>query len=117
MSGLLTVPRRVRVVGGLYHGRIPDGAVYVGRAAPGLPASPYANPYPVKEYGLDRCRDLFRQHVADSPLLVAAARAELGGKDLACWCPDNAPWCHADEWLALANPGWTRPEPAQGALW
>lgn len=47
-------PRRVRVQGDLYHGVIPvadDGlpAVYVGRAAPGLKASPYANPFKVGE--------------------------------------------------------------------
>ena len=40
-------PVRVRVIGDLFHGRIPDGAVYVGRAAPGLSASPYANPHRV----------------------------------------------------------------------
>lgn len=39
------------------------------------------------------------------------ARAELAGKDLACWCPlvdENGlrvP-CHADVLLELANPGW-----------
>ena len=42
----MTSPRRVRVLGDLYHGLIPEGAVYVGRAAPGLPASRYANPAP-----------------------------------------------------------------------
>jgi hypothetical protein len=30
-------------------------------------------------------------------------RAELGGKDLACWCDLNKP-CHADVLLELANP-------------
>lgn len=112
-----TAPRRVRVQGDLHHGQIPDGAVYVGRAAPGLPASPYANPYPVRAYGLDRCRELFRQHVTGNPLLATAARAELAGRNLACWCPDDTLWCHADEWLALTNPGWVRPQPAQGVLW
>jgi hypothetical protein len=38
-------PRRVRVRGDLFHGKVPEGAVYVGRAAPGLPASIYANPF------------------------------------------------------------------------
>ncbi|WFE40922.1 hypothetical protein [Micromonospora sp. WMMD998] len=37
--------RRVRVLGDLHHGRIPAGAVYIGRAAPGLRANPYANPH------------------------------------------------------------------------
>src|SRR5690606_8972980 len=30
-------------------------------------------------------------------------RAELGGHDLACWCPLSSP-CHADVLLELANP-------------
>lgn len=33
---------------------------------------------------------------------VADARRELGGKNLACWCPIGAP-CHADVLLELAN--------------
>ena len=36
-------PRRVKVAGDLWHGRVPDGAVYVGRAAPGLKRSRWAN--------------------------------------------------------------------------
>src|SRR4029450_12834702 len=44
--------RRVKVTGDLFHGQVPDGAVYVGRAAPGLPRSPYANPFTVKTDGL-----------------------------------------------------------------
>ncbi|MGW4426091.1 hypothetical protein, partial [Streptosporangium sp. NPDC004631] len=47
--------RRVRVVGDLFHGRVPAGAVYVGRAAPGLKASPYANPHCVGGTGCRRC--------------------------------------------------------------
>jgi hypothetical protein len=31
-----------------------------------------------------------------------AARTELRGKDLACWCPPDQP-CHADVLLELAN--------------
>lgn len=31
-------------------------------------------------------------------------RDELGGKDLACWCPPDEP-CHADTLLKLANGG------------
>lgn len=57
-------PRRVKVTGDLFHGRIPDGAVYVGRGAPGLKASPYRNPYTVKRHGLDESRRLFRAYLA-----------------------------------------------------
>jgi hypothetical protein len=33
---------------------------------------------------------------------VAEIRSELGGRDLACWCPLDQP-CHADVLLELAN--------------
>lgn len=36
--------------------------------------------------------------------LVEEIRAELAGKDLACWCPLSSP-CHADVLLELANGG------------
>jgi len=36
---------------------------------------------------------LFRQHLADHPELVAAARQQLAGKVLACKCPIGEP-CH-----------------------
>jgi len=90
-------PRRVRVEGDLYHGRVPEGAVYVGRAAPGLPASPYANPYTVKEHG-ETAVQLFVAYLDRRPELVERARRELAGKDLACWCKLDRP-CHVDEWL------------------
>ena len=38
--------------------------------------------------------------------LVAAARAELRGKNLACWCPQPDPYedaCHAAVLLKIAN--------------
>lgn len=46
-------PKRVKVIGNLFNGRAPDGAVYVGRAFPGLKQSPFANPWCIKgEAGL-----------------------------------------------------------------
>ena len=41
----VTGPRGVQVEGDLFHGRVPAGAIYVGRAAPGLPASKFGNPF------------------------------------------------------------------------
>jgi Domain of unknown function (DUF4326) len=91
---------RVKVTGDLFHGHIPDGAVYVGRAAPGLCKSPYANPYPVNTYGLAESLRLYRLH-ADS-FDLTALRRDLAGRDLACWCPlDQA--CHADVLLEVAD--------------
>lgn len=49
--------------------------------------------------------ELFRAHVAYEtddwdPEVI---RRELGGRDLACWCPLDGP-CHADVLLELARP-------------
>lgn len=72
--------------------RLPVGAVSI--AYPTKWANPYrpttrsaeANAAAVAAYA---------QHLAEHPDLVAAARRELGGKDLACWCPPDLP-CHGD---------------------
>jgi Domain of unknown function (DUF4326) len=76
--------------------RKPPGAVVVARP------TRWGNPYPVATHGREQALALFRRHLADHPELVAAARRELAGKDLACWCkPGEA--CHADIWLEVAN--------------
>lgn len=99
--------RRVRVQGDLFHGQIPAGAVYVGRAAPGLKASPYANPHPVRVHGLAEASRLYLEHLAARPDLPERARRELAGRDLACWCPlpaEGAPdLCHAAALLHLVS--------------
>jgi Domain of unknown function (DUF4326) len=101
-------PRRVAVQGDLFHGQVPAGAVYVGRAAPGLRRSRWANPHPVR----GTCRACGSEHdqagavhayaadLAARPDLAAAAVDELGGRDLACWCRTGP--CHADVLLAVA---------------
>jgi hypothetical protein len=53
--------RRVQVGGDRFHPVVPDGAVYVGRHAPYLRRSPFANPYPVKIYGREAAMELYRQ--------------------------------------------------------
>jgi hypothetical protein len=63
--------------------RKPDNAVVVSRP------SKWGNPFVV---GVGGVRDR-----------ALAARRELAGKDLACWCPLDQP-CHADVLLELANP-------------
>jgi hypothetical protein len=93
--------RRVKVTGDLFHGRIPDGAVYVGRQAPGLRRSPYANPYPAKTYGL--AESLLRYRLHTETFDVETLRRDVAGRDLACFCPLDQP-CHADVLLELANP-------------
>jgi hypothetical protein len=44
----------------------------------------------------------FKGHIANRPHLRDRARAELSGKNLACWCSLDGP-CHADVWLEIAN--------------
>lgn len=44
----------------------------------------------------------YREMLALSAPLRNAIRRELGGYDLACWCPLDQP-CHADVLLEIAN--------------
>jgi len=113
-------PWRVRVTGDWFHGRVPAGAIYVGRAAPGLRASRFANPH--RPGNCRSCGDLhadreaavaaYALDLAARPDLQAAAAEELAGADLACWCPPEVP-CHADILLAIAAapPAGRRPPP------
>lgn len=98
--------RRVRVQGDLFHGVIPDGAIYIGRAAPGLRKAPWANPFSARQYGRAESLRLYRQWIVAQPGW-SAARQALAGRDLACWCPLQpelgwtGPWCHGDVLLDL----------------
>jgi len=52
--------------------------------------------------------ELYRDYAPKNADLVAAARAELRGRNLACWCPRPSPddgedRCHAAVLLAIAN--------------
>ncbi len=101
--------KRVRVHGDLYHGEVPDGAIYVGRAAPGLKASPYRNRHRIG----GACRICGRTHdraeavttyareLTADPELAARIRKDLRGSDLACWCPLDGP-CHGDVLIRVA---------------
>jgi len=101
---------------------MPENTVYVGRG------SKWGNPFAVGSkftiaeqfpWGSSRLLTLSDLHAADSVTLYklwisnhniadavhvhgGEARAELGGKNLACWCPLDKP-CHADVLLELAN--------------
>jgi hypothetical protein len=93
----MNAPKRVKITGDLYHPQIPTGAVRVTRP------TRWGNPYPVKAYGRHTAIVLYRTRLAMDSELAAAARRELAGKDLACWCPLDKP-CHADVLLEVANP-------------
>ena len=79
--------------------RMPPNTVKVDRT------TPFANPYQAGQDGDGSCAylvELFRSHVEQSPAIRARIRAELAGKNLACWCPLDGP-CHADVLLEVAN--------------
>jgi hypothetical protein len=67
--------------------------------------SKWGNPY-VGDGPADRAyvTELFRLHLKnpEQAHTVAAIKAELRGRDLACWCPLDQP-CHADVLLEIAN--------------
>ncbi|WP_425154688.1 DUF4326 domain-containing protein [Candidatus Palauibacter sp.] len=77
--------------------RLPKNARSVARP------SKWGNPHKVKG-SVTRVAAirLYRAHLHENPELAEAARRELAGRDLACWCPLDEP-CHADVLLELAN--------------
>lgn len=79
--------------------RKPDGVVCVTRG------TKWGNPYRVGSEGVaDNAAAvaLYRAHLARNPTIVAAARLNLRGKVLACWCALDVP-CHADVLIEIAN--------------
>lgn len=45
---------------------------------------------------------MYRDWLEQCPSLAEAARLELAGRDLMCWCPIDQP-CHADVLMEIAN--------------
>lgn len=80
--------------------KMPEGAVYVGRP------SKWGNPHDLVDTPEQRqwCIDQFRRLIQQqqNAELLAQAKKELRGKDLACWCKIGQP-CHADVLLEIAN--------------
>lgn len=89
--------------------RMPPNTVKVDRA------TKWGNPFVVGRPGgaytakvVDRRHAylLYRSIAASNEKLVDAARAELRGKNLACWCPKEDSYedcCHAAVLLEIAN--------------
>lgn len=83
--------------------KIPNNAVYVGRAVPsyGLKASKWGNPYVVtKSFPREVAISEYRKYLLSEPTLINAL-PELKGKDLVCWCAPLP--CHADVLLEMAS--------------
>ena len=86
--------------------RLPEGAIVVARPSRwgnrfriGAPDPQTREPMS-REMAVGHYRAFIR--APEQEALRAAARRELKGKDLACWCPLDGP-CHADELIAIAN--------------
>lgn len=78
------------------HKDYPKDAVYIGRP------SKWGNPYRVgKDISQEEAVELYRIYLSNSPKLAEAAKKELAGKDLRCWCKPLA--CHGDVLLEVAN--------------
>ena len=75
---------------------ITPGAVYVGRP------SKWGNPFNMGPQATRaEVMEAYRLFILSKPELQDAARRELRGKDLVCWCAPLA--CHADLLLTIAN--------------
>ena len=97
---------------------LPEGVIYVGKP------TRWANPFVGRRWGHAKCVKLHRQWLTGEIAALTLERMEfcprevdalqrlrawtltnlhrLAGHDLACWCPLNSRWCHADTLLELA---------------
>jgi len=79
---------------------LPPGAKLVARP------SAWHNPFWDPKGHPDRTRaeavEMFERYLIDRPWLITQLRAELAGRQLACYCPLDEP-CHADVLARLAN--------------
>lgn len=61
-------------------------------------STPTAGPAEAHAMAVDR----HRADVLAQPELIAAAKRELRGWNLGCWCHERMP-CHVDVWIEIAN--------------
>lgn len=84
--------------------KMPGNTVYVGR--PTKWGNPFRvgqkNPFGTITADNRHAYSLFVGFAPQNERLIEAARKELRGKDVACWCPLDQP-CHADVILEIAN--------------
>lgn len=98
----LTTVVRIRRQGGVV---VQDCDVYIGRPISrggwDLPASKWANPFPVVKCGTaEEAVRRFEEYIKTKPELLSSLH-ELKGKVLGCWCKLGP--CHGDVLAALCN--------------
>ena len=83
--------------------RMPPNTVKVDRT------TPFGNPFPIDPFPIDVDRhtsvEAFRTWISSTDeghAIAERAKAQLRGKNLACWCPLDGP-CHADVLIDVAN--------------
>ena len=100
-------PRPIRVQRRRTKGyRLPPNTIYVGRP------SRYGNPFDWRLSSQAKAKEKYRRWLAigfqSGAITEQQIREDLGGYDLACWCPLPAPGepdlCHAAVLLEIANP-------------
>lgn len=79
---------------------MPPNTVYVGR--PAKWGNPIIALTPDRKLNHQKSVEFFCQYIETKQDYSEKARAELRGKNLACWCPLDKP-CHADVLLEIAN--------------
>ena len=67
---------------------------------PGALGSKWGNPFIANIYGLDRCLEMYEDHVRRDPELFNAVM-ELEGKEIGCWCKPGP--CHGDILIKIFN--------------
>lgn len=79
-----------------YKSGIPKGSVYIGRP------SKWGNPFAIGDgASRDAVVAKYAEWILSQPALIAAAKRELRGKDLVCFCAPQK--CHGDVLLDIAN--------------
>lgn len=74
----------------------PLGAIYCGRGGP------WGNPFVIgKDGSRTEVINKYRNWINTQPALIFAAKCDLVGRDLICWCAPYA--CHADVLMEIAN--------------
>lgn len=63
-----------------------------------------ATPAAARQAAVDQFADMVAMREDFTYPSIPVIRMELGGKNLACWCPLDQP-CHADVLLRIANRG------------
>ena len=77
---------------------MPEGCAYVGRP------TKWGNPFTKsRTVTARRAVQMYRQMIEMHMGMCVDIEKELRGKDLCCWCPIEAEYCHADVLLEIAN--------------